>query len=136
MSVYDNALFLWNDATGNLMSILAIQVDHFIFCGNDLLQKNVIAELKKIFKVGMYEIGTLKFLGLVLRNDFFILGLVLRNDFFIFFLGLVLRNDFFILIIFLLIIFYHSVWLGFEIFRLRVQVHCHWVQFYVRAQRI
>ena len=37
---------------------------------------------------------------------------------------------------FSLIIFYHSVWLGFELFGLRVQVHCHWVQFYARAQRI
>ena len=37
---------------------------------------------------------------------------------------------------FSLIIFYHSVWLGFELFGLRVQVHSHWVQFYTRAQRI
>ena len=37
---------------------------------------------------------------------------------------------------FSLIIFYHSVWLGFELFGLRVQVHSHWVQFYARAQRI
>ena len=35
-----------------------------------------------------------------------------------------------------LIISYHSVWLGFELFGLRVQVHSHWVQFYARAQRI
>ena len=30
---------------------------------------------------------------------------------------------------FSLIIFYHSVWLGFELFGLRVQGHSHWVQF-------
>ena len=35
---------------------------------------------------------------------------------------------------FSLIIFYHSVWLGLELFTLRVQVHCHWVQFYARPQ--
>ena len=37
---------------------------------------------------------------------------------------------------FSIIIFYHSVWLGFELFGLRVQVHRHWVPFYARAQRI
>ena len=37
---------------------------------------------------------------------------------------------------FSLIIFYHSVWLGFELFGLRVQVHSHGVQFYASAQRI
>ena len=43
MSAYDNPLFLWHDATGNLMGVLAMH-------GKDLFQKNVIAELKKIFK--------------------------------------------------------------------------------------
>ena len=35
----------------------------FIFCGNDVLQRNVISELKRIFKVGIHENGTFKFLG-------------------------------------------------------------------------
>ena len=47
MSAYDNALFLWHDATGNLMGILEIHIDDFVFYENDLLQKNVIADLKK-----------------------------------------------------------------------------------------
>ena len=42
-----------------------------------------------------------------------------------------IKNDFLILIIFSLIIFYHSVWLGFEIFGLRVQVYSQLVQFTV-----
>ena len=36
---------------------------------------------------------------------------------------------FFYIKYFSLIIFYHSVWLGFELFGLGVQVHSHWVQF-------
>ena len=44
---YDNALFLWHDATGNLMCILPMYIDDFVFCENDLFQKNVITELKK-----------------------------------------------------------------------------------------
>ena len=35
-----------------------------------------------------------------------------------------------------LIIFYHSVWLGFGLFGLKVQVHSHWVQFYAPLQGI
>ena len=62
MSAYDNSLFLWHDATGNLMGILAIYVEDFIFCGN------LITELKKMFKVGMQESGTSKFLGLDVRQ--------------------------------------------------------------------
>ena len=40
-----------------------------------------------------------------------------------------LRNDFFYIIHFSLIIFYHSVWLGFELFGLRVQACSQLVQF-------
>ena len=47
MNAYDIALFLWHGVTGNLMGILAKHIDDFVFCENDLLQKNVIAELKK-----------------------------------------------------------------------------------------
>ena len=47
VSAYDNALFIWHDATGNLMSVLAMYVDDFVFRGNDLFQKKVIAEFKK-----------------------------------------------------------------------------------------
>ena len=52
VSTYDNALFLWHDATSNLMSILAMSVDDFIFCGNNTFQGNMISELKRIFQVG------------------------------------------------------------------------------------
>ena len=38
---------LWHDATGNLMGILAMHIDDFIFYGNYLFQKNVVSELKK-----------------------------------------------------------------------------------------
>ena len=54
VSTYDNALLLWYDATGNLMGILAMHVDDFVFCRNYLFQKNVIIELEKIFKFGMH----------------------------------------------------------------------------------
>ena len=60
MSAYDNALFLWYDKTGNLVGTLAMHVDDFEFGGNCLVQKNVIAELKKISKVGLHESGTFK----------------------------------------------------------------------------
>ena len=59
MSVYDNALLLWHDAAGNLMGILAMHVDDFIFCGNKTFQRNVISELKRI-KVGTHENGNFK----------------------------------------------------------------------------
>ena len=39
MSAYDNVLFLWHDATGNLRSILAIHIDDFVLCGNDFSEK-------------------------------------------------------------------------------------------------
>ena len=51
VSTYDDALFLWHDATGNLMGILAMHVDGFIFYGKDLFLKNVITELKKYSKL-------------------------------------------------------------------------------------
>ena len=47
VNTYDNALFLWYDATDNLTGILAMYIEDFLFCGNDLFQKNVIAKLKK-----------------------------------------------------------------------------------------
>ena len=62
VSTYDNALFLWHNATGSLMDILEMHLDDFIFCGNDEFQRNVISELKRIFKVGTYENETFKFL--------------------------------------------------------------------------
>ena len=65
---YNNALFLWHDATGNLMSILVMHVDDFLFCGNDTFQRNVISELKRIFKVGIHENGTFKFWGLGVKQ--------------------------------------------------------------------
>ena len=68
VSAYDNALFLWHDATGNLMGILAMYVDNFIFCGNDIFQRNVISELKRIFKVGTHENGTFIFLELGVKQ--------------------------------------------------------------------
>ena len=48
VSAYDNALFLWHDATGNLMGILTMHKVDFVFYENDLFQKNVISELKNI----------------------------------------------------------------------------------------
>ena len=45
MSAYDNARFLWNDSTGNLMSILAMHVD-FIFGGMWSQEKKNIPKLE------------------------------------------------------------------------------------------
>ena len=45
--INDNAPLLGHDATSNLMGILAIYKDGFVFCGNDLFRKNLIAEVKK-----------------------------------------------------------------------------------------
>ena len=55
---------------------------------------------------------------------------------FIFWKFNIIKEWFFYINHFSLIIFYHLVWLGFELFRLRVHVHSHWVQFYTRTQRI
>ena len=52
VSAYDNALFLWHDATSNLIGILVMHVYDFIFCENYTFQRNVVSELKRIFKVG------------------------------------------------------------------------------------
>ena len=62
-STYDNALFLLDDTTGNLMDILVMHVDDFILCGNDLFQKKVIAKLKKT-----YESGTFRFWELGIKQ--------------------------------------------------------------------
>ena len=48
----------------------------------------------------------------------------------------IIKELFFYINHFSLIIFYHSVWLGFEPFGLRVQMHSHWVQMYAFVQRI
>ena len=56
MSAYDNALFLWHDATGNLLGIRAMQVDDFIICGNNIFQRNVISEFKKFSKLKYIKI--------------------------------------------------------------------------------
>ena len=45
-----------------------MHIDNIIFGGNNSFQKNVIAELKNIFKVGIYESGTFKFLELGVRQ--------------------------------------------------------------------
>ena len=66
VSAYDNALFLWHDATGYLMGILAMHVDDFVFCGNDLFQENEIAELKKYSKLDHMKVEHLNFGDLVL----------------------------------------------------------------------
>ena len=60
--------FLWHDATGNLMGILAMHVDDFIFDGNDTFQRNMISELKRIFKARTHENGTFKFWGLGVKQ--------------------------------------------------------------------
>ena len=51
VSAYDNALFLWHNATGNLMGILAMHIENIVFGGNNLFQKNMIAKLKKDSKL-------------------------------------------------------------------------------------
>ena len=48
----------------------------------------------------------------------------------------IIKEWFFYINHFSLIIFYHLVWLDFELFGLRVQVHSQLVQFYAHAQRI
>ena len=40
------------------MGILAMHGDDFVYCRNDLFQKNEITQLKKIYQVGMHESGT------------------------------------------------------------------------------
>ena len=67
MSSYDNAQFLWHDTTDNLMGILTMHVNDFIFCGMTF-QMNVISELKRIFKVGTHENGTFKFWGFSVKQ--------------------------------------------------------------------
>ena len=66
VSAYDHALFLWYDATGNLIGLLAMHVDYILFWENYTFQRNVISELKRMFKVGTHENETFKFWGLVL----------------------------------------------------------------------
>ena len=65
MTAYNNALFLWHDATGNLMGILAMHVYDFLFCGNDLFKKNEITGLKKI---RTHERRTFEIFGLGFRQ--------------------------------------------------------------------
>ncbi|GAB1599998.1 hypothetical protein Ahia01_000277300 [Argonauta hians] len=78
VSAYDNALFLWHDLSQNLTGILAMHVDDFIFCGNDSFKKNVISELKKMFKVGTHENGTFKFMGLAVKQT--VNGIIVNQD--------------------------------------------------------
>ena len=48
VSAYNNnALFLWYDATGNLMEVLAMHVDDFVFGGNDFFKKKCDCRIKK-----------------------------------------------------------------------------------------
>ena len=63
VTAYDNSLLLWHNATGNLMDILVMHRDDFIFCGNGTFQRNTISELKIIFKVETHEKDTFKFWG-------------------------------------------------------------------------
>ena len=56
VSAYNNALFLWHDATGNLMGILAMHVDDFVISGNDLFQN-----LKKYSKLECMKVEHLNF---------------------------------------------------------------------------
>ena len=68
VSAYDNALFLYHDATGNSIGILAMHVHNFIFCGNNIFQRNVISKLKRIFIGRTYENRTFKFWGLSVKQ--------------------------------------------------------------------
>ena len=60
-------MFLCHDATGNLKGFLAMHVEDFIFCGNDLFKKYDL-RIEKIFKVGTHENGTFKLWGLGVRQ--------------------------------------------------------------------
>ena len=46
---------------GNLMGILEMYIDDFVFYGNDLFKKNVISEMKKYSKLKRMKVEPLNF---------------------------------------------------------------------------
>ena len=68
VSAYDNALFLWHDATGNLMGILAMHIDDFVFCEMICFRKMWSQNWKKIFKARIHQSGKFQFLRLSVRQ--------------------------------------------------------------------
>ena len=51
------------------MGILAMHINDFVFCENDLFQKNVIAELKKYSKLEHMTVEHLNFCNEVLSKQ-------------------------------------------------------------------
>ena len=68
-SAYDNALFLWRDATGNLMDILAIHVDDFYSVEMICFRKMWLQNWKKYSKLECIKIEHLNFWDWVLDKQ-------------------------------------------------------------------
>ena len=62
-SLYDEALFFYK-VEDNLAGILALQVDDFIYSGNNRFKKEVIDKLLKVFEIRVQNCGNFKYLGL------------------------------------------------------------------------
>ena len=67
-SMYDNALYFWHDKDMNLLGILAIHVDDFMYGGSMGFESTVIEKIKKTLRVGSHESGSFKYLGLNVKQ--------------------------------------------------------------------
>ena len=63
----DPGLFMWHE-DGNLIGIMAIHVDDFLFGGNDFFHAHVIEHLRNILTIGLEESCGMKYLGLHIKS--------------------------------------------------------------------
>ena len=70
MSLLDNALFIWNDETGNLIGMLGSHIDDFFYGGEPTWHGRVINSILRIFKISSQEESMFKYVGLnVVQSD-------------------------------------------------------------------
>ena len=65
---YDEAIFSWYDGN-ELGGIIIAHVDDFMYGGNARFEREVIAELRKVFKISKEHSETFKYLGLNIKQD-------------------------------------------------------------------
>ena len=63
VSSVDPALFLWHEA-GELIGIIAVHVDDFLWSGIKQFESNIINKLRQTFKIGREDSKCFKYLGL------------------------------------------------------------------------
>ena len=65
----DQAVFVWHDAKGQCIGIMATHVDDFIYGGTVPFLDTVIPRLRSVFKIGLEESSGMKYVGILIGQS-------------------------------------------------------------------